>query len=247
MVLIVKGQIRRQAGSVVQHHSTTETETQQQQDTQGTVPEYQLPPPWGQHQITPVNIYLGTVWANQEFCWTSVPKNANSRYRLLLDSMGIHRTFITPDLGRVYSICVVRDPRTRVISAMGEYAARKGLRRHPFRDLMNKFLSDPTQFDEHLERQVAFLAGKSYTHILKFENLYAETLQHPFFRSKSKSEAVKHWLDPGRWTSSKHFRGADIRDLYRLHSDIIDIAVRQYYTQDWEIWQDPQSWIGKVI
>jgi len=202
------------------------------------------------YQITRTDIGLGEVWANTQFCWTSIPKNANMVYRKILKDLDVPITRYRDDLGLDHSIFVIRDPRTRLLSGLGEYRKRRhSAKWHSNPDisvkhLLEDLINDPTCFDEHLEPQVAFIAGKSYTEILMFENLYQETLAHPFFAGHQ--QIVDRYMNAARLNNSKHHQ-QDLQQLIQEHQVLVDKAIELYYSVDYEIWSDPTSWINKLI
>lgn len=199
------------------------------------------------YQITKTDIGLGLVWANAEFCWTSVPKNANMVFRNFLQKIGIPAVPYNHELGLNYNVCVMRDPRTRLISGMGEYCRRQRLENSgpALQTLFETLLNDSSQFDEHLEPQVAFLQGKSYTHILKFENLYVETIQHPYLSSHE--PIISRYMNPDRLGNSRHYEHESLEDIYKAHQTVCDDIIDRYYRRDHDIWSDRDSYTGKVI
>lgn len=196
-------------------------------------------------QITDTNLGTNVVWANAEFCWISVPKNANMVYRLILQNIGVPRVAYQPMHGQQWSVFVIRDPRIRLISALGEYSVRQRVRNRSLQALLQALIDNPSKFDEHLEPQSVWVQGRSYTDILLFENLYQETVEHPFFASHQK--VVDRYLKSDRLNNSKHHRGKSLHQLYLDHQDLVDIAVKKYYNKDLDIWNDRKNWTGKEL
>jgi len=196
-------------------------------------------------QITQTSLGPGVVWANSDFCWTSVPKNANMVYRSILQNLGVPRVTYQPTHGQTWCIFVIRDPRTRLISALGEHCLRRRVRGRSIKDLLESLLADPGNFDEHLEPQTVWVQGKRYTEILLFEDLYQQTLAHPFFAPHS--TVVNRYMNPDRLNNSKHHRGKSLQQLYLDHQDLVDLAIKKYYNKDLDIWKDRKNWTGKEI
>ena len=117
--------------------------------------------------------------------YLAIPKNANMLIRnvLVRNDFGVrkfrsdlekdypHKIF--PGSTRVFTI--IRDPYTRLISAMGEYLKRREKIRVMKTDLivtrLNEFLNDPGKFDEHLEPQSLFIWPEWPTAWIDFDNM----------------------------------------------------------------------------
>ena len=204
------------------------------------------PPEPGKYQITQTNIGVGRVWANREFCWTSVPKNANMRFRHIMRELHIPETTYSLDVGTLYNVFVIRDPVTRLLSGLGEYQQRSGQRKSvEFWTLMERLLHTPERFDEHVEPQAAFVAGKTYTDIFRFENLIESLCQHSYFAAHHR--VIHKHLTQSKLQQSKHHVGQDLNRLYRDHRNLVDSVIKKYYNIDMEIWQDPQGWLNRRI
>ena len=181
-------------------------------------------------------------WKNKDFAWVSIPKNANSQFRSICVSLGAKRqasdgTF--PDT----KICVWRNPRTRLISGLGEYNKRRGRNKgkqltvDDYGTLLTELLDSSTKFDEHLEPQIVYAGGICFTHVLCFETLVEEMNTVPVFANNpTKWNKV---LQAGRLANSKHTKSAGgIEGVQQKHKDLIDQIINKYYQQDQMIFEN---------
>jgi len=198
------------------------------------------------HQITLANIPKNTGWFNDENLWISIPKNANTQMQKICKDLGIGCGTI-PTSGTTFktTICVLRNPATRVISGLGEFKARNKRKTETIQQLLEELIEDPLQFDEHLEPQLVFMAGHSYTNILMFESLLQELQTIPTFRYNN--IRLRQRIDPIRLNMSKHFYPDSIEKIYFDNQVVIDHVVNKYYQRDLEMWLEPQSYINKLI
>lgn len=197
------------------------------------------------HQITDCNhcaIHPERMWHNPECLWIFVPKNANMMMRKICADFGMHRT---KDRGQhsKYSVCIVRNPYTRLISGFGEYSKRNRDRR-PLAELLEHFADDPSGFDEHLEPQLFYLQSRSYTHILKFENLLDDLLLVPYFSTKP--DVINKHLKPQRLQKSKHY-SKSLEHILSEHSVVIDSIVHKYFSRDLHIWQNTDKYRNNKV
>ena len=195
-------------------------------------------------QYTKTNLGKPAVWANEECMWTSIPKTANMAYRQVCKQFKLLQ--IDYDYKpRKYSICVFRNPVHRLFSAVGEYKKRKSDKR-PLAEVLEALLEDIYPFDEHIEPQLVFTQNKSYTHILKFENLIEESINIPCFSSKPNiihNHLRQHELSPSR----SKYHESDLDQLYKDNSRIVDDIINKYYSKDVLIWQNREKYIRKPI
>ena len=198
------------------------------------------------HQITKTDLGLGMVWADQHCAWTSVPKNANMIMRKTLGLIGLEFVRWDPRRhGQQFSFFIVRDPRTRVLAGISEYRKRhRDQHNYSIQELMERLLVDPLGFDEHLEPQVAFVAGKTYTHILQFESLPTELQRIPYLDQHR--EIFDRWIKPEHLVKSKR-HDMSLDQMYISHQYIVDQLVTKYYGYDLAIWQHPHHWEGRLI
>jgi len=176
-------------------------------------------------------------WQNNQCVWTQVPKNANMMIRKICGKLQMTNTD-KPDRTLPERVCVIRNPRTRLISALGEYSKRKKDHR-PLRALLEHLCEDATGFDEHLEPQSWYLQEITYTHILKFEQLDTEIYTVPTFAQHR--SVVDTVIRPQRLTYSKHHSG-DLQDIIEEHQDLVEQCVEKYYALDQDIWQNTDKY-----
>lgn len=196
------------------------------------------------YQITNTNIRHGYVWANQECSFVSVPKTANMQFRKICGRYKMKYKHQDEVLDPAFQFCVVRNPWTRVLSGLGEYRRRR--LRHDkkltWRTLCERLLESPTQFDEHLEPQIAFMQGYTFTHIFKFENMLDDALNFPYF--KNDPGWIKSNINPVRSQRSQHL---DLVEIQKDNQDLLDQIVAKYYSRDYEIWLRPAMFVNKPV
>lgn len=178
------------------------------------------------------------IWRNENFGWISIPKNANMQFRHIMGKLKAKRLNIEsfdtlPDV----TVCVWRNPRTRLLSGLGECLSRrkgiKGLNSAKYTEWLEKLLSDPHQFDEHLEPQIVYTHSIAYTHVIKFENLLEES-QKVF-----DPVLAKRFLNPGRTKKSKHTKES-LDDIIKQNENLITDIIDKYYSLDEKIFQNTE-------
>jgi hypothetical protein len=162
-----------------------------------------------------------------------VPKNANMMMRKICEATGMSRVKLK-DQASTETVCILRNPRTRLISALGEFRKRKR-RSESLEQLLENLLNDPTGFDEHLEPQLHYIEGIAFTHILKFEKLDQELQRSIWF--KQHQPVVESHLNPDRLANSKHHQ-TSIESLLKQHHGVVENIIDRYYTRDVELWQN---------
>jgi len=191
---------------------------------------------------TALNTFPREYWKNDDFAWVSIPKNANSQFRNICASFNATRQKNNGTYPAT-RICVWRNPRTRLISGLGEWCKRRGPNRgkpltlDAYGSLLTDLLNDSSRFDEHLEPQIVYAGGICFTHVLCFENLIDEMLTVPAF--KSHPEKWNKVLKADKLTSSKHTNNAGGLDaVQQQHKQLIDQIINKYYKQDQEVYEN---------
>jgi hypothetical protein len=198
------------------------------------------------YQITPANLERNIAWLNEENLWISIPKNANTQMRKVCKDVGLIRQTIPDDSSEFKNtICVLRNPTTRLISALGEFKARFRTETDTIQNLLFEFIEEPLNFDEHLEPQLAFITGHAFTNILMFESLFQELQTIPIFRYNNVK--LKQRINPIQLNMSRHFYPESIEKIYFDNQRAVDHAVNKYYQRDLEMWLEPLKFINKVI
>src|SRR5210317_751 len=172
-------------------------------------------------QITNKDFKSIDVWHNPKCMWVSIPKNANMVYRGICNKTGIKKVKYT-DQTADEVVAVIRNPYTRLLSGLGECQKRKKMQKLSTTQLLEKLLHSAADFDEHLEPQAMYLHGKTYTHILLFENLLEETLRVNFFKQHEK--IVTNAVRPERTKKSKHHSGS-LDDVINQNKELCDEIV----------------------
>lgn len=185
-----------------------------------------------QHKITntpmPSPIWF---WHCDQFAWVSVPKNANMMMRKICLGMRVNRKRFANQASNE-TVCILRNPRTRLISALGEFRKRKR-RSETLDELLDLLLKDPSGFDEHLEPQCFYVHNIAFSHILKFENLDAELMRVDWIRQHS--EVVQRHLVPNLLKESRNHT-TSIATLLEQHHGIVENIIDRYYARDAELW-----------
>lgn len=182
------------------------------------------------------------VWHNCHCTWISVPKNANMQLRKICTACNMSRVkFQNTD--STETVCILRNPKTRLISALGEFKKRKR-RKETINELMEILLADPRSFDEHLEPQSFYVHGVKFTHILKFEQLDQELHRVEWFAKHP--EPLKNYINPARLQKSRH-HGTPPDQLASEHSKLVDDIVNKYYAYDLELWQNHTAYQQKQL
>lgn len=190
-------------------------------------------------KITNTNIKPTGIWYNPDCMWTSVPKNANMMYRQMCTEMNMVHCQYQNHVAKE-SVCVLRNPYTRIVSGIGEYTKRHSTKFNgvPFESMLYRLLNTPQKFDEHLEPQSFYISGKKYTHVLKFEDLYNETLRVKYFAKHR--NLVDKFVEMRRTRRSRYFRESP-EELIQKHQDLFDQIVEKYYQKDLELWKNHRS------
>ena len=183
------------------------------------------------------------VWQNEHCMWVSVPKNANMQIRKICTACGMPRVKHQDLTHSAETVCVLRDPRTRLISALGEFKKRKR-RSENLNKLLEMLLDDASGFDEHLEPQSFYISGIVFTHILRFEDLHNELNRVDWF-SQYSTVIDKH-INSQRLTSSKHHKSTP-EQLAQQNQQLVDQIINKYYRRDLEIWQNRFAYQGQTL
>lgn len=181
-------------------------------------------------------------WRNDEFAWISIPKNANMQFRSICKSLQATRQKNDGTYPEIV-VCVWRNPRTRLISGLGEYFHRKrrGGRRvitaEDYEKLLRELLQNPSKFDEHLEPQIVYAEGIKFSHVLKFEKLDQEMNRVPVFKQNPDSWHTR--INADRLITSKHTKNLSLTTIQDKNQELIDNIIDKYYSIDQKIFQDP--------
>lgn len=195
------------------------------------------------HKITATEIPSPRwVWQNNHCMWVSVPKNANMQLRKICTESDMPRVKYR-GLPSTETVCILRDPGTRLISALGEFKKRKR-RGENISELMAILLADASGFDEHLEPQSFYISGMTFTHILKFEDLHDEL--HRVNWLSQNTDIIDKYINPRRLRNSKH-HGKPLEQLIEQHQQLVDQIINKYYLRDLELWQNHLAYQGQTL
>jgi len=197
------------------------------------------------HQITNTKLAQPAVYIKDNRCmWTSIPKNANMLFRGICKSVGMNRRLYTGQQAD-QSFFIIRNPLNRLVSGLGEYRRRRQLN-VGLVDLLDQLYENPVSFDEHLEPQLVYVAGKSYTHIIRMENLKTEIMEVPYIRHNG-AEVVRIRIDPNKTTNSRHLKGQPMEKWLDENQSKVTAVINKYYATDMQMWENPQNFLNKDL
>jgi len=194
------------------------------------------------HNISPDHsensILYHSVWHNQVLGYVSIPKTASTLYR---SNQFRHSTNTSLASRCEHYFAVIRNPYHRFISGLIEYHKRakqsnikpqvlasNALAVDIVNNMMKEFLSNPQQFDEHVETQTYFL-HKTHKpiHCIRFETQRA-SLDKLFPEQYGVYERPDWWnklrAQPPAW------------DLTQFDLVTLSQCVRTWYSTDWDLW-----------
>jgi hypothetical protein len=193
-------------------------------------------------------------WRNSDLLWISIPKNANTQFRSICENLGAKRQKLNLKNLPELIFCVWRNPRTRLVSGIGEYydrpikeryfrqfgkrailMQRPTLSQGQYTEYLEKLYRNPYHFDEHLEPQIVYAQGLKYSHVLRFEQLIDDIQTIEMF--KGNPHLYKN-LEPQRTTTSQHTKNFTIDDVINDNNDLIDSIIKKYYSEDLDIYHD---------
>jgi hypothetical protein len=200
------------------------------------------------YQLTPTNLEHDYLWYNNNCGWVSVPKNANMMIRNICEHFNMDYKLKSVAERPVEMFCVVRNPWLRFVSGMAEclYRRHNGTTRTSMNELLlaiDQFYEEPHLFDEHLEPQIAYVHGYTFTKIVKFENLLNDLLKVEYL-NKDKY-LVARYTNPSLTQVSKYFNS--IHQVVKQHELLINKVIEKYYARDYEIWLCPPEYENKLI
>lgn len=188
-------------------------------------------------------------WRNNDFMWVSIPKNANMNFRSICQKMGAMKQDWPRLLDRPSTIFSVwRNPRTRLVSGMGEYLARthkKSVSHRAYSEHFKLLLADASGFDEHLEPQIVYANGVTFSHLLEFEDMINEMMRVPVLENNQ--SVWRSNIQPKKTQTSKHAKGTSIEDIISDNHTVIENLIEKYYAQDLEIWTNLSDYEGKHL
>lgn len=190
------------------------------------------------------------VWRNEHCMWVSVPKNANMTMRKLCGSASMKRATVSLDRipGSTEVFAIIRDPRTRLLSALAECQHRtknRVIKKATFSELLEMLLDDISIFDEHLEPQLYYLQYHTYTNILHFENLNTNIKKLNYF--KYRTRIVNKYIIPDLLSKSTKPSLENMDTMLKDNESLIEQCIKKYYQTDQDIHNNPEHYINKPM
>lgn len=173
--------------------------------------------------------------------WIPIPKNGYTVIKQLVKTHNYHQHYWYPEWPQTpQQFAVIRNPITRLFSALLECQQRtknEYLQKLNWADLLDAFLLQPEEFDEHCETQCYYLQGFRPTRWIRYNNMASNFgMWLEFSRT--------YMIDQSRADISK---SGDTWELYFENQQVVNKILNTHWQCDLDLWHNPLGSVDTLL